>query len=314
MEFFSSKSQPEPLQASDAGYASRQYAESLSEFGTVHQLANSGSWLLLNTIANTGLMDGMGCYPLFSCHDWRALETDLGALKIQLVSVRVVADPLCTASPAVLQAAFPDVCYVYKDHFVTDLHTPLEKFISLHHRRNVRKALHSLEVRQANADAEFLATWQSLYGNLICRHGIQGVARFSPAAFARQVNVPGFIAFEARDNNTTCGVTLWYHQGDVAHYHLGAYSDRGYELRASYALFWHALTFFTRHGLRYASLGAGAGVKSVSSGLTRFKAGWATHTRPAYFCGRILQPAAYAKLAAGRAKSPSDFFPVYRAA
>jgi hypothetical protein len=94
---------------------------------------------------------------------------------------------------------------------------------------------------------------------------------------------------------------------------LAAYSDHGYELGASFALFWSALSHFREIGIHWAALGAGAGLQSAESGLTRFKSGWSTHTRPVYFCGRILQPVAYAKLAAGAAAS-TGYFPAYRAA
>src|SRR5262249_13231681 len=140
-----------------------------------------------------------------------------------------------------------------------------------------------------------------------------GIARFSPLAFARQAKVPGFKAFSALCGNAVCGTTLWYVQGDVAYYHLGAYSDDGYQRGASFAIFWTALSDFAAAGIRWAALGAGDGVQSAESGLTRFKRGWATHSRPVYFCGRILQPGAYAKLASGVA-TRGNFFPAYRAA
>jgi hypothetical protein len=173
--------------------------------------------------------------------------------------------------------------------------------------------LDTLTVRQTSGDAELLTEWQRLYDNLVARHGINGISRFSPVSFERQAVVPGFTAFSAFDGDKTCGMTLWYVQGDVVYYHLGAYNEHGYERGASFALFWSALSYFASIGIRWAALGAGAGLKSADSGLTRFKSGWATHTRPVYFCGRILQPVAYARLAADVGGSPG-FFPAYRAA
>jgi Acetyltransferase (GNAT) domain len=230
-----------------------------------------------------------------------------------LVSVRIVTDPFADAGISQLKEAFPDVCYEFKQHFVTDLTLPLESFVASHHRRNARNALNGLTVRDTTADAELLTDWRRLYDNLVTRHGINGIARFSPLAFEQQAKVPGFKAFSAFDGDATCGMMLWYVNGDVAYYHLGAYSDRGYELGASFALFWSALGYFATTGIRWAALGAGAGLQSSESGLTRFKRGWATHTRPVYFCGRILQPVAYAKLAA-RVATSTGFFPAYRAA
>jgi lipid II:glycine glycyltransferase (peptidoglycan interpeptide bridge formation enzyme) len=108
-------------------------------------------------------------------------------------------------------------------------------------------------------------------------------------------------------------MTLWYVSGDVAYYHLAAYSDRGYDLGASFALFWTALKYFAAIGIRWAAIGAGPGTTAAESGLTRFKRGWSTGTRSAHFCGRILQPTAYAELSANAAAG-SSYFPAYRRA
>lgn len=299
--------------SSECGYAGRAYAESLAEFGAVRLLRACGGWLLETQIPGSQLADGMGCYPLFCCHDWRGLSNDLEALADDLVSVRIVTDPFADLDVLQLQAAFPDICYEYKQHFVTDLTQPLELTVASHHRRNVRKSLRVLTVRESTRDANLLANWQSLYENLIGRHAIGGIAKFSPQSFERQIMTPGFAAFSALEGSQTCGATLWYVQGDVVYYHLGAYSDRGYELGASFALFWSALSYFAKRGIHWAALGAGAGLSSADSGLTRFKHGWATHTRPAYFCGRILQPAVYATLV-GTSHMKAGFFPAYRAA
>jgi hypothetical protein len=295
------------------GYASRLYAESLEEFGRVRELPRCRGWLLEDSIPNSPLLDGMGCYPLFSCCDWNALQHDINSLSTDLVSVRLVTDPFAEVNISQLKATFPDVCYEYKQHFVTDLSLPLEEVVSSHHQRNARKALDAVEVHQSTNDVDMLSHWQSLYDNLIERHAITGIARFSPQSFAKQARVPGFTAFSAFDQKTTWGITLWYVRDDIAYYHLAAYSDRGYDLGASFALFWTALEYFAALGIRWAALGAGAGTTATESGLTRFKRGWSTGTRPAHFCGRILQPSAYAELSANIAAG-SSFFPAYRRA
>jgi Acetyltransferase (GNAT) domain len=295
-----------------SGYASPAYAQSLAEFGEVRELPRSGGSLLVRAIEGGGdWLDGMGCYPLFSCARWSELGDDLAEMRDELVSVSLVTDPLADVTPAELTDAFPDVCYEYKQHYVVDLTQPLETVIGSHHRRNVRKAGRVVEVRHETASPALLATWQNLYGNLIARHGITGIARFSAESFARQMNVPGFAAFSAIADGETCGVTLWYVDRGVAYYHLAAYNERGYDAGASFALFWEALAHFAKAGVRWAALGAGAGTNASDSGLTRFKQGWATGTRPVYFCGRVLQPEAYRQFSANRVSSA--FFPAYRA-
>jgi lipid II:glycine glycyltransferase (peptidoglycan interpeptide bridge formation enzyme) len=72
----------------------------------------------------------------------------------------------------------------------------------------------------------------------------------------------------------------------IAYYHLAAYSEAGYSLKASFALFWTCLEALAAEGIAWAALGSGAGTHSVSEGLRRFKEGWSTEARPAYFCGQ----------------------------
>ena len=296
-----------------AGYASRVYAESLSEFGDVIELSRSGGYLLGQTIPGAAGQDAVGPYPLLACHDWNELTGDLAALAEQFICVYGVTDSFAEASPELLAATFPDVCYDYKQHFATDLSRPLDQIVDSHHRRNIRKGLKNVEVRNvAPDDAAALQAWQSLYGCLIERHGIQGIARFSADSFAKQFAVPGFQAFAAVDAEGICGMTLWYVDRGVAYYHLGAYNERGYGQAASFAIFSTALQQFAEQGVRWAALGAGAGTNASDSGLTRFKQGWSTETRPVYLCGRILQHDAYERLAAA-APAGTKFFPAYRA-
>jgi lipid II:glycine glycyltransferase (peptidoglycan interpeptide bridge formation enzyme) len=109
-------------------------------------------------------------------------------------------------------------------------------------------------------------------------------------------------------------MTLWYVQGDVAYYHLGAYSDRGYALRASFALFWQALELLQAERVRWLDLGAGPGLAAdASNGLSRFKRGWATGTQTAYLCGRVFNRARYEQLLRARGRGAADYFPAYRA-
>jgi lipid II:glycine glycyltransferase (peptidoglycan interpeptide bridge formation enzyme) len=106
-------------------------------------------------------------------------------------------------------------------------------------------------------------------------------------------------------------MTLWYVLGNVGYYHLGAYNHAGYELRASFALFWRAIEHFAAKGLRWLNLGAGAGLEGSSTdGLSRFKRGWSTGT--AYFCGRIFDRAKYSEVVKASGVSAADYFPAYR--
>jgi hypothetical protein len=220
-------------------------------------------------------------------------------------------DPFGNFTEDILRETFPDLLIPFKEHFVIDLRQPMEEFAATHHQRNARKALGSVAVELFSPAEGLLVEWNELYSNLIARHSITGIAAFSRDSFARQLRVPGINAFRATQDGQTVGINLWYADQAVGYYHLGAYSDEGYRLRASFALFWRAIEHFSKAGLTWLDLGAGAGAASDGTdGLTRFKRGWTNTTRVAYLCGRIFDHAKYRTLA--DAKGGKDYFPAYR--
>jgi hypothetical protein len=301
-----------------AGYLSRSYAASLSEFGRPLALPASGSWILRRPVA-PGITDAMGPYPLFCCRDWSSLAADLADLvdlAPTLTSLVVVTDPFGPAGPDALAAAFPDRVAPFKEHFVADLSRPLSSFVSAHHRRYALRAGVAVEV--CAQPLSWLDEWCALYENLCARHQIRGIPALSRAAFRRQLTVPGLTAFRASaSDGATLGMALWYRQGDVAYYHLAAYSDEGYRRRASFPLFWFAFEHLAAAGVGWASLGAGASAggrapSQGTDGLIRFKSGWSTGTRLTYLCGRIFRADIYAALAHERGFTDSRYFPAYR--
>jgi hypothetical protein len=256
----------------------------------------------------------MGPYPLFACRDWGALRGDLEVLReTRLVSLGLVADPFGGWSEEDLKRCFPDRLVRFKDHFVADLAEVRPETLSKHHRYYARKAMRDVEVDVFPGDAaDFLDEWVDLYGTLTARHGLTGIKAFSRVAFAAQLRIPGMVVLRAREGERTVGAHLWYVQGDVAYSHLAALSDRGYQLNGSYALYWFAMEHF-RERVRWLEIGAGAGTSAdAEDGLTRFKRGWASGTRPVWFCGRIFDRARYDALAAARGLLDAAYFPAYR--
>ena len=205
------------------------------------------------------------------------------------------------------------MCRAYKQHFVVEFDKDWQSSIARHHRRNIRAAAREVEVERCANPAAWLETWNLLYGHLIRRHEIHGIARFSTASFARQLSIPGAVAFRAARGEETVGMLLWFRQNEIAYYHLGAFNRAGYDAGAAFALFDAALTYFAAEGLRRAGVGAGAGWQGdLNDGLTRFKRGWANQHRTAWFCGRILKPEAYRRLVAADATRTPEYFPAYR--
>lgn len=294
------------------GYLHSAYAAALSEFGEPHLLPHCRGWVLKRSILNTTLHDAMGCYPLFACEDWSQLKTDLQEVSEELVSVSLVTDPFGDFDEVYLRECFPDLVKPFKEHFVVDLSQPLESFVHQHHLRNARNALRNVEVERCAKPLDFLNDWTRLYDTLIERHNITGITAFSRESFAQQLAVPGIVAFRAVEHDNTVGMLLWYEQNERAYYHLGAYSQRGYETGASFALFDHALRYFCSQETKLLNLGAAAGSYGADSGLTRFKQGWSNGIRTAYLCGRILARGEYEQLVAATHTGSSDYFPAYR--
>ena len=296
------------------GYLHSRYAESLADLGTPRELRRCGGWILVRQIPWCDFRDAMGCYPLFACQDWSQLNADLEGLVGELVSIALVTDPFGEYDVTFLRVCFPDVVMPFKPHFVVDLSCSMDIFVHPHHRRYARKALHELCVEKCANPTQLLDDWAALYKLLIERHNINGIAGFSRESFAKQLAVPGLVAFRAVYDDKTVGMLLWYIQGHVAYYHLGSYNPQGYELRASFALFWFAIEYFGANGLQWLNLGAGAGMGGEGSdGLTRFKRGWSTGTRTAYFCGRVLDHGKYSELVQKTGVSATNYFPDYRA-
>jgi len=295
------------------GYLHHSYAESLAALGEPCILPESGGWILKRRIPGFSYYDAMGCYPLFTCQDWSHLHADLQEIGSGLVSLAMVTDPFGEYDPAYLRQCFKDVVIAYKEHFVVDLSRFNNSSASSRHRSYARKALKEIRIERCERPAEHVDEWTRLYDMLIARHGIRGFSAFSREALDRQLRVPGIVAFRAIYKEITVGMTLWYTQGDLGYYHLGAYSDIGYQLRASYGLFQSAIEYFAAGRLRRLDLGAGAGVSgSDKDGLSQFKRGWSTETRTAYFCGRIFDRERYSEMVKAKAISETDYFPAYR--
>jgi hypothetical protein len=292
-------------------YWSGQYASSMEEFGRPRRLERAEGWVLERPIPGFDDRDAMGPYPLFACRHWDRLAGDLAGLG-DLVSLVLVADPFGDHDPASLDALFNRGAVPFKRHHVVELGPPVESLASSHHRRNSRKAMPLMEIEPIVDPSRFLDDWVGLYEVLIRRHEIRGVAAFSPRAFARQLAMPGLVAFRAEADGSTIGMLLWVVQGDVAYYHLGAYDEAGYLRNASFALFWRSIEWFTGR-VRWLDLGAGAGLVEGSAGLDRFKSGWATGTRTAHLCRHVFRPDRYDAIARAGGTAEAAYFPSYRA-
>lgn len=295
-----------------SGYQHPSYTASLAEWGRPRLLPRCQGSILQRRIAGCAADDAMGAYPLFACADWSQLPADLDELARDLVCFSLVTDPFGAFAPETLRDCF-DFVRPYKQHFVADLARPREEIVSRHHRKRVRQAFRHLDVELCPEPLQFLDEWVALYAGLVERHQMRGMRAFSRASFATQLAVPGVVMLRACHQGETVGIDIWYEQGDVSYGHLAAYSAEGYRLLASYALLWSAIEHFsTRVGWLELGAGAGMGPADCDDGLTTFKRGWATATRPVYFCGRIFDRERYARIVQHKQIPSTQYFPAYR--
>jgi hypothetical protein len=294
------------------GYADETYAQSFAELGQPVRLEESDGWIIRRAIQDEPFFDAMGCYPLFSCLNWDNLHKDLDNLT-GIISLSLVTDPFGSYTADYLRSCFPDRMDLFKQHFIVDLEGDYEARFSAHHRRNALKASDSLQVEECADPRLRISEWSALYSNLIKRHEIRGLANFSYEAFEKHLTVPGVQLHRAVYEGETVGMVIWYLSQSRGYYHLAAYNETGYKLKASFALFWFAFHRFANLNIRYLTLGAGAGLTgNTDDGLSRFKRGWSTETRPVYFCGRIFDHSSYAGLIERRNIPPTNYFPAYR--
>jgi hypothetical protein len=294
------------------GYAHPGYAQSLAQFGTPVELPRSGGWILERPVPGSAHRDAMGSYPLLFCRSWAELHADLRELEGRLVSLAAVPDPFGDFDLDLLRECFGDVVVPFKEHFVTDMHRPLAESVSRHHRKYARKALQIVQVDVVQDPPGFLDEWIELHRTLTARHDLKGLRAFSRSAFSEQLRLPGIVVIRARHEETTVGAQLWFQHEEVAYGHVLAFSQLGYDTGAPYALYWSALEHFAGK-VRWCWTGGVAGTDvQAPGGLGQFKRGWATTTRTAYFCGRILDRDRYDELARIQGRAPGGFFPAYR--
>ncbi|MCP4573528.1 MAG: GNAT family N-acetyltransferase [bacterium] len=278
-------------------------------------MPRSQGWVLERPIpGRPGWRDAVGCYPLFACGEQSRLGEDLAELRTNgLVSLVLTTDPMTGPAGLDLERWFGAVARPWKDHYLVDMSVPLETAASKHHLRNARRFGRHAELTVVEDPSSLLDQWCRLYGELVARHRITGMARFSRDAFARQLALPGTVALTATaaGEEIPCAIQIWYTDGHRAWHHLSGYDRTGYRWGgASYALVAAALEHLRKLGVRETNLGSGAGLEhDPDDGLSRFKGGWSTHAKSSWLCGAVLDPVRYAELGDNRS---SSYFPFYR--
>lgn len=286
-------------------YASLAYAQSFGAPFAPLALPGQGIHLLRRPIPGTDKFDAMASYPLLPLAENADLTADFAALKAQaIVSLVAVIDPFFHPSPEMLARQFT-VANPFKEHFIQRFDR--EQVYSKHHRYMVRRSLKSVEMRVIDL-AEHLDAWCSLYDALVAKHNITGIQAFPRSYFEALCNLSP-ITFGAFVEGELVGAHICFEYQGYGYSHLGASSELGYKLGATYGLYDFMLTHFKERGAKAFDLGGGAGAVSASAGLTFFKQGFSNDSVMCYLCGKIIDEAAYQALSAGK---ETRFFPAYR--
>ena len=202
------------------GYAHRDYARSLAEFGRPRELPECGGWVLKRAIPGCDLEDAMGCYPLFACRDWSRLKLDLEALAPKVVCLTLVTDPFGNYTVEQLHECFADRVLPFKEHYVLDLRRPPEQVVRKRLLRYARAALRELSVEVCYDPADYRDDWIAMHQYLVEKHQIRGLHAFSERSLVAQTQVPGFVMFRAICRGVTVGMLSWYVHGEVGYAHL----------------------------------------------------------------------------------------------
>lgn len=286
-------------------YATRAYAEIVAgPEEAVFEVPEWGQWVICRPIGAGAGTDAAGCYPVAAFPKRSDLSGGLARLEAHgCVSAVLVADPTLCPQAHDLSAAF-DVCRPFKSHFLLDRRAGTGRY-SKHHRYELRRA--RADVRRIDL-RDHMPEWIALYAELVMRRQIAGPAAFSEAAFHALARLEGLVAFGAFAGGALIACHLWVRHGVRVHSHLSAANDAGRGCGATYLLYDAAIRFF--EDAETIDFGGTAGlVDDPNDGLARFKRGFSNASRPAFLCGKILDPSRYRALSAGM---ETDYFPAYR--
>jgi len=293
------------------GYLDPLYIDSLSEWGKPRKLKKCGGWILERQIPGSNEIDGMGPYPIFMCEDYSSMDDDLQDLEDDLVTISLVTDPFADLSLSPLEKLF-DLVIPFKEHYITDLDVPVVEAVTQHHRYYSRRGFKDVQVDVIENPIDFLDEWVNLYQTISDRHHIEGLRAFSMKAFEKQLRIPGMVMFRAVYQDKPIGEALCLIHDNVAYGHLMGISELGHKLGVTYPIYWTHLEYL-KGKTRWVNWGGVSGIiNDASNGLAKFKKGWSTEKRIAYFCGKILNKRKYQSLNVLSGEVENKYFPPYR--
>lgn len=296
------------------GYSSEYYYRTLDRVGQPLFLPRSQAWGLVRNIPNTSYRDLSASFPFLRAISPNRITEDFADLPDDVVTAVVVTDPFSEADPNMLNHSFNAGLTFFKKHYVVNVQSYATD-VHHEHLNKVRTAFgRGVTVHECYRTDYYEEIWGMLWDLLVSRHGLADAPGPSRSGVIRQLRVPGTMCVRAQLGSNVIGMVIFYIEGSNAYYHLGAYSEMGYDVHVSYAIFWNAFSYLRDRGVKQVSLGGNAGMKNDDEdGLAYFKRGWASHTVPVYIGKSVLKPDLYDALCEKKGVSSStSFFPAYR--
>lgn len=292
-------------------YATDAYALSLVSDGRTLVVPEWGCSVLVRPIEGEQ-DDATGIYPLAILRRDADIEGGLSRLRdLGLVSIVLVVDDFHRPAIECLERAF-DFVRPFKAHFLNKPAQATTPAYSKHHRYEIQRASRHVTVGVMDL-GRHLDDWIRLYATLMERHSLSGIHDLPLKHHASLARLEGVTAIGAWIEGELVSCHIWVHDGQRAHSHLGASSERGYACGAAYAVYDVSIRHFAEAEL--INLGGVAGhADDLESGLARFKRGFSNAMGRSYICGKILCHDRYRELVERKAaRKDTAFFPAYRA-
>jgi transposase-like protein len=263
-------------------YCSEPYAHALEEPGaTPLHVPAWGTYVLVREGPREALQ-ATGMRPISPLEPSADMHAGMETLRqAGVTSVSLVAEPLFSPHPSVLEQAFT-ICRPFREHYFVDL----EAEIHLHkkHRNRLNQARRVCTVEEVRLD-EQLERWHELYAlNVAARQIPQP---FTRSHFEHLATLPSLRTIAVLMDGEIVGMTLWIGHGDTLYLHDGAADERGFENSATYPAVAHVIE--TERTRRYLLLGGSTGIHDDPlEGLAMFRRGFSNGSVFSHLCSARL--------------------------
>ena len=282
------------------------YLETLSHLGRPRRLASMPHGLFVRAIPGTRHHDALGPWPYASAPDPHRLPDAMAELQaLDAVSFTGMIRP--DAEIDLLAAAAGGFRVApLKPHFViAPGHVP---GLGARSRRNLSVAARHWDIDTAPDPGEAADVAMRLHQRLQARRRMSPMTRMAPGHFPAVLALPGMRALAARAQGAIGALVIAARGAGETHLLHLLVDEDAIATGPAYLLMDHVARHWAADGPVYMG---GVPDGPDGPGIARFKARWASHTRPTCLLTAIVRPDLYAALASEHGAAGS-YFPAYR--